>query len=662
MATPARAWGTLFGMGAIRKSLAVIAAVAVLAITAMPTTAAQPTPGTTELFESGEAIAIDIDSSGFPVLLAGEWTYDESVDDYVMTTYLVQCAAVDCSGEPVITQMPSELYDNQRGAMLLDPSDRPLIATFDTSTGILELFDCDDPSCGAWRLLPLDLGVEPGPDGPSARERFEKSVVGFESTADGGLQIMVNLTDSDKAVHVACADVPCFDAQITEIEGPVTSMTLDPEGLPAYTVGTQLVRCGDPACDVTSIGELPGPAVGVTFGESGFPLVLAAKYTQIGDEWPTEHYGLLMHCDDPVCFDEEQHAHRVVRASKETSHRHSNAPLSVHIGPYGLPVVGRYFSPGFDGDSESNEIYQFHAECVAVQCVSTRNGIADKFRMRRSYTDIPTHFVTTPDNTPVVFSAGESPYDYPNHLSVAVSACVPGASCFADEDGNGRPDWIEAPALCREFPVTVDLAAGDLPTAGHDVILGTSSSDVIAAGAGDDVVCGGGGDDVVWGQGGDDVIYGDDGDDKLRGGDGDDLLFGGAGRDDLNGGRDNDEVWGQDGDDVAVRGGTGDDMVNGGTGDDPIVAGNGGSDVVHGAGGSDKVTGGPRPDVVRGGDGSDIVKGNGGVDTVYGDSGDDELYGGPGGDTLVGGAGGDDCNGGVGDDSTTSCESLLNIP
>ena len=434
MAAPERERSTLFGMSAIRKSFAVVAAVAILASTALPTAAAQESPGRTQLFDSGEAIAIDINSAGMPVLLAGEWTYDESVSNYVMITYLVQCAAVDCSGEPVITQMPSELYDNPRGAMLLDPSDRPLIATFDSSTGILELFDCDDPSCNAWRQTPLDLGVNSGP-GPAGFESFEKSVVGFEYTADGGLQIMVNRSDSDKAVHVACAGVPCLDAQISEIEGAVTSMTLDPDGLPAYTIGTRLVRCGHPTCGVTSIGELPGPAVGVTFGASGLPLVLVSKLTALDEEWPTQYHGLLLHCDDPICADEEQHAHRVISSSQETSHRHSNRALSVHLGPNGLPTVGRYFNPGFDGDGQGNEYYEFHAECVAVHCTAPTNASADAFFTGRSYSDYPTHFVTTSDNTPIVFSAAQAVYNYPGHRSVQVSACtclVPGGS------GHGR--------------------------------------------------------------------------------------------------------------------------------------------------------------------------------------------------------------------------------
>jgi len=217
-------------------------------------------------------------------------------------------------------------------------------------------------------------------------------------------------------------------------------------------------------------------------------------------------------------------------------------------------------------------------------------------------------------------------------------------------------------ATCDGQRVTVDLALGQLPTAGADVILGTDGPDLIAAGDGDDVVCGGGGDDQIWGQLGNDRLLGEAGDDKLRGGDGDDVLLGGSGADDLNGGRDDDFVSGGADADLRVRGGTGVDVVNGDDGDDLLVAGNGGEDTVSGGAGNDAlVTGGPRPDTVNGNDGDDQVKGNGGADIVNGGAGNDMLFGGAQPDTLDGGPGTDDCNGGIQDDTAVNCESLTNI-
>lgn len=663
-------------MGALRRVLAIGTAAACIALAAAPSTAAQPTVAITELFRFGDAIAMDLTSTGLPVLLAHEYTYvpedgggGESppveqpdypglTDIEEQKTYLMQCFVADCSEDPVITEVTFDLAeDTSIAAMRLSPADRPLVVSY--GDGALELTECNDLACSSWTTQSLRPG--------GTELTGVEAIAGLEYAPDGTFHLIMNRLDGS-ALHVRCGDVTCAGRQFTTIDGPVRSLTLDPTGLPAYTVGNQLVRCADPACSTSDVGELPGASIGVTFGSSGFPLVLVAKRTQLLAEYPLEHYGLLMHCDDPLCLDEEQHAHRVISATLETSHRHANGPVSVHVGPYGLPVVGRYFNPGFDGDGQTNVYYEFHAECVSVHCAGPSNQAADAFSMVRSYTELPTHFETTPDNTPVMFSAGEARLQFPTHQAVVVTACIPGAQCFADNDNDGIPDWAPASAespstkWCRDDVVTVDLSLGHIATAGHDVILGTPDDDVIAAGEGNDIVCSGGGNDTVWGQGGDDIVYGDDGDDKLRGGDGNDLLFGGAGSDDLNGGRDNDEVWGQDGDDVAVRGGTGDDRVNGGTGDDAVVAGNGGSDSVHGASGADKVTGGPRPDEVRGGEGNDIVKGNGGADMIYGDTGDDALYGGPGGDSLLGGSGNDRCNGGTGSDATMSCESLVNIP
>lgn len=217
---------------------------------------------------------------------------------------------------------------------------------------------------------------------------------------------------------------------------------------------------------------------------------------------------------------------------------------------------------------------------------------------------------------------------------------------------------------CGGRTPTVDLALGQIPTAGDDVIIGTPGDDAIVAGAGNDVICGLGGNDRIWGQGGNDVIHGGDGDDKIRGGDGLDTIYGDDGADDLNGGRDNDKVRGGAGADVAVRGGTGDDVVLGDDGDDLLVAGNGGADVVIGGAGNDKVTGGPRPDTVAGGSGNDDVKGNKGADFVFGDDGDDMLFGGPQPDVLNGGNGNDTCNGGTEPDelAAATCQSVIAIP
>lgn len=222
-------------------------------------------------------------------------------------------------------------------------------------------------------------------------------------------------------------------------------------------------------------------------------------------------------------------------------------------------------------------------------------------------------------------------------------------------------DNPNATPMCLGYPVTVDLAAGDLPTSDRDIILGTEGDDIIAAGGGDDVVCGLGGNDVVWGQEGADQLSGGPGDDRMRGGPGEDSLFGGTDNDDLAGGPGDDRVRGDGGSD-RVRGGTGDDFVTGDLGADVLVAGNGGSDYVSGGDGDDAlVTGGPRSDIVLGDEGSDRVKGNGGADAIFGGAGSDDLFGGPQGDHLDGGEGINSCNGGTQHDRGRRCEAVASI-
>lgn len=224
---------------------------------------------------------------------------------------------------------------------------------------------------------------------------------------------------------------------------------------------------------------------------------------------------------------------------------------------------------------------------------------------------------------------------------------------------------IASDLYCLGVAVTVNIGAGEFPTSGDDVIIGTAGDDVIAAGDGDDIVCTGGGDDQIWGQNGNDLIYGGPGDDRIRGGDGNDNLHGGGGADNIAGGRGDDLILGGPGNDTALRGGTGDDVLSGGTGSDPLVSGNGGRDIVRGDDGHDYVLGGPRADLVEGGRGDDVVRGLGGNDTLRGDTewrseSRDELFGGRGNDSLDAGESGT-CNGGTGIDTSISCGLEINM-
>ena len=154
------------------------------------------------------------------------------------------------------------------------------------------------------------------------------------------------------------------------------------------------------------------------------------------------------------------------------------------------------------------------------------------------------------------------------------------------------------PDLCGGRVVTVDLAKGQQPTNGDDVIQGTNGPDTINALGGDDRICGLDGNDVIRGGAGMDTIYGQDGADTLFGDSDRDRVFGGAGNDKLHGGDSRDVLYGNKGKDE-LYGDGGRDRLNGSTGDDKIVGG----------GGNDRINGGVGNDTAQGGNGIDLCLG-----------------------------------------------------
>lgn len=190
---------------------------------------------------------------------------------------------------------------------------------------------------------------------------------------------------------------------------------------------------------------------------------------------------------------------------------------------------------------------------------------------------------------------------------------------------------------CGGEPVNISIAEGDVPTAGHDVILGTSGPDVIDALGGADFICALGGADTLTGGSGNDLLVGMNGDDTINGGSGADYILG-----------DLDFGTGSPGNDTVVAGG-GNDYIDTGGGDDTVDAGAGNDDVIT-KGGNDTVAGGTGDDFLRGYDGNDVLDGGDGRDEVYGDGGNDTVRGGPGVDTLNGSDGKDLVEGGTGND------------
>ncbi len=276
---------------------------------------------------------------------------------------------------------------------------------------------------------------------------------------------------------------------------------------------------------------------------------------------------------------------------------------------------------------------------------------------------------------------------------------------------------------CGNEPVDVSLFEGDVPTQGHDVILGTHGDDVINslggrdficalegndtinAGSGNDLVLGMAGNDNINGGSGNDEIYGMENADTINGAGGNDPILAGPGTDTVNGGPGNDNLLGEAGNDT-MNGDDGDDFVNSGLGNDTVTGGHGvdylrggdgddlvsgnddidhilggqGVDIVNGGTGNDNIDGSAGNDTVRGGDGNDIVRGatgndrleggNGndilfgddGNDTLFGQQGIDRLLGHAGNDHLDGGTGPDGCYGGTGTDSGLHCEDTEDIP
>ena len=260
-------------------------------------------------------------------------------------------------------------------------------------------------------------------------------------------------------------------------------------------------------------------------------------------------------------------------------------------------------------------------------------------------------------------------------IAPALDNSIP-QSWFASDVSGGTPGAPNGAPVCNGLPVTVDVGAGDVPTAGDDVILGTAGDDVIVAGGGDDTVCAGDGEDVVLGGAGKDTILGGAGDDLLSGNDGDDVIDGQSGADTVFGGSGNDTISGGAGDDVlgagsdtdTVSGGGGADRISGGSGADGLISGGVGNDAVNGGGGNDAnvrgdagndtVSGNGGKDVVSGGDGDDVVRGGQADDIVNGDAGDDFVAGNSGNDTCDGGTGGEI----AGDTAAPNCETVTNVP
>lgn len=226
-------------------------------------------------------------------------------------------------------------------------------------------------------------------------------------------------------------------------------------------------------------------------------------------------------------------------------------------------------------------------------------------------------------NAPFSF-AGETPliWENPNPAPEPEPEPEPEPAPEPEPEPAPEPELPPAPdtesdLLCGGEIVTVNLATGDIPTDGNDVILGTDGPDIINAGFGNDIICGLGGDDVINAGNGADMVLAGPGDDTVQAGQGRDTVLGEGGDDVIVGGKGKDTLIGGGGNDD-IRGNDGTDTIDGGLGDDELRGGQN-ADVITGGAGADLLVGGIRPDTLDGGRGVDSYNGGAGTDTCAAD-------------------------------------------
>ncbi len=327
----------------------------------------------------------------------------------------------------------------------------------------------------------------------------------------------------------------------------------------------------------------------------------------------------------------------------------------------GGDISQRLLNGGIVGDDEATVNITFAPSMVAT-LESTRSGACDSCEERAEQANM--------GMDPIFFIPGPIVFPFPNP-----DGPIPIPEDFEEFEEEKDPPTIPGPTIpdliptdviptipdvliptptsstCRGVAVTVNIADGDVPTSGDDVILGTPGDDDIDGLEGDDLICAGGGDDTVRGGEGTDRIFGGNGSDRLLGGPDRDRIYGGAGADTINGQGGWDLIWGGGGGDI-LRGGYGKDIIRGSSGDDIIIGGFG-PDELRGGAGEDRLVGEAGRDLLIGGNGDDTMRGGNGKDTLRGLAGNDDLDG---------QRGEDNCIGGGGTDTGVSCETMTSIP
>jgi hypothetical protein len=279
----------------------------------------------------------------------------------------------------------------------------------------------------------------------------------------------------------------------------------------------------------------------------------------------------------------------------------------------------------------------------------------------------------------------------------ALGGADPAAAGAADQRGAARPQPGGSGPDIGAFELP-QIGLSTKPTAGNDVLTGTSGANTLAGLAGHDLLLGLGGNDTLSGGEGSDTLRGGLDNDRLDGGNGTDTasyrdatagitaslltgrsssvlgvdtltsiesldgsafadtLTGHAGANTLGGQQGNDKLYGLDGNDW-LFGGTGNDLLEAGFGDD-VIDGGAGVDLVswYSDGGTTGVTIDLRHGLMTRGTETDVIlnvenaDGTANNDVIYGDHFANALGGGAGVDTLYGRKGDDVLTGGLGND------------
>ncbi|MEU9130117.1 putative Ig domain-containing protein [Kitasatospora sp. NPDC048540] len=179
--------------------------------------------------------------------------------------------------------------------------------------------------------------------------------------------------------------------------------------------------------------------------------------------------------------------------------------------------------------------------------------------------------------SPIRVNGGKAPYHYdiasgalPDGLRLnggnGVISGVPtkeGTYTFTlrVSDSQDQPSTVSRQLTIRINPMTCATA----PTAGKNVINGTTGNNVINGTTGNDIIFGKGGNDTINGNGGNDLICTTDGNDTINTGTGNDRIEAGNGNNIINTAA---------GDDIITTG-TGNDIINAGTGHNTVNPGTG---------------------------------------------------------------------------------------